>query len=37
VTVEILGSGLLGYSYIIDGKAYKYRFNFETRNFDKVE
>jgi hypothetical protein len=37
VAVEILGSGLLAYSYIIDGKTYKYRFNFETGNFDKVE
>lgn len=37
VTLYIQYAGLLWYSYDIDGKTYKYEWNYETRNYDSVE
>ena len=35
-TLEIQNEGLISYWYTIDGKTYKYEFNYETLNYDLV-
>ena len=34
--IEILNQGLISYEYVIDGKTYKYKFNYETENYDLI-
>ena len=35
-TLEIQNGGLISYWYTIDGKTYKYEFNYETENYDLI-
>jgi len=36
-TIKISEGSLLSYSYVIDGKTYEYKFNYETKNYDLIK